>query len=148
MAQHTDIQSPCGIEGISCISYERSQPAAARACAIRPRSPTNKVVQLAVRPAKRRGVARTLEVLNAKAVKLERIVALKAVQQSEAAQKLFEIQQDNAKWEHTATEEKLRWEAATISLTEERDAHNTTRSILQDERQVAEARFNSQKPYF
>jgi hypothetical protein len=113
--------------------------------ASRPRSPTNEV-----RPAKKSGVTRTrtLEVLNANIDELERVVALKAFQESEAAQQMFELQQDSAKWEDTAIEEKLRWQAATLNLTEEREAHNSTRAILQDERQLAEARFNNQTSEF
>jgi hypothetical protein len=139
-AARTDIQSPCGMQGIPCISYERSQTAAVSARASRPRSPTNEV-----RPSKKSGVTQMLKVLNAKIVELERIVgALKVVQESEAAQQMFDLQQDSAKWEHTAIEEKLRWEATTISLTQEREAHNTTHVILQDKWQVAEARFSNQ----
>jgi hypothetical protein len=51
-------------------------------------------------PAKKRGVPRTMELLNAKIIKLESTVALKAVEQSEAAQQMFDLQQDNVKWEH------------------------------------------------
>jgi hypothetical protein len=89
-------------------------------------------------------VTLTLEVLNAKIVELESIVPLKVVQESGAAQQMFEIQQDSAKWEHTAKEEKLKWEATSISFAQEREAHNTTRVILQDKRQVDEARFKNQ----
>jgi hypothetical protein len=74
------IQAPCDMKGMPLTSYERSQPEAEM------HSPTNEVAHIAVRPAKKRGVARTLEGLNAKIIELERTVALKYVDQSQAAQ--------------------------------------------------------------
>jgi hypothetical protein len=79
---------------------------------------------MAARSAKKRRLARTPELLNAKIIELERTVALKAVEQSQAAQQMFELQQNNATWEHEATREKLRWEAVTMNLIEEREVHS------------------------
>jgi hypothetical protein len=89
----------------------------ARACDNRQKSPTNENSQMMGHPENKIGVTRKLELLNAKIVELKRTLALKAVEQSEAAQQMCELQQDNANWEHKAIYEKSCWEAAAICLT-------------------------------
>jgi hypothetical protein len=73
---------------------------------------------------------------------------LEAVEQRQEAQQMFELQQNNAKWEHDVIYEKLRWEAATTSLIKECDAHNATHTILRDEQHAAEERFKKQTSDF
>jgi hypothetical protein len=71
------------MQGIPFTSYESLQQASEsnvdRACGSRPRSLTNEASQMVGRPAKKRGVQWTLELLNAKIFELERTVGLKAV---------------------------------------------------------------------